>query len=685
MNNKAKILLIVAISFLIITCTINNDAIKRYEDLSSDKLIDRNGNVICVRYNKKGNIAQYSERIPKEFKDLLLKKEDRYFYYHFGINPISIINDLLGRIGLSDREGSSTINQQLAKNILNNENKRTITNKIIESVYAISINIWNPKDEIMNMYLNSIYFGNQMQGLETASLGYFDTSSSMLTTEQYLQLLSSVNNPNNENPTTTEKIRKSQLLGGKLGINLKEEGFTTDIQAKNNINTFKKIKDIPLELNEYLSIKGETKLTIDKEIDKKIKESIENSIRLLETKKAKNAAAIVISIPDNEIISMTGSPDPKSFSDGYQINMLNQPRQIGSTIKPFIYLKGFEKGMRPYTILEDKEYKFKIDNYSPFYPKNYDYKYRGKVTAHYALSNSINVPALLTLDYVGVDEFGKFLEKDLEFKPHQNIEQYQLGIAMGTFEMTPKELASVFTIFPNNGRYKNLKIIKDNEKLNNDIEPYIDKQIIDEQYVQLVNKILTDRKTSMDQFSASSYLNLPINNYALKTGTSHDYTDSWIVGYTPDFLVAVWVGNADASETEGISGQMGAGLIWNEIMQIMINSPYNKKTPLSFSKIKEFQKDNNIEYGLPSDDYETIKNMFEEVPSLISWPQDEDIFKFDERSVITLKSEYEVLWHIDDVEASKGKEYSFKPKEKGYYKITATYEGRSDSINLTVD
>ncbi|BFT95097.1 MAG: penicillin-binding protein 1C [Minisyncoccus archaeiphilus] len=677
------VFIILAISTLS-TYFINKDAIQRYENLSSNKLIDRHNEIISLKPNPKGYIAHYESQYPQHFKNLLLQKEDRYFYYHPGINPVSVLNDLLGRIGLSQRYGSSTIHQQLAKNLLSNENERDIKNKILELAYAISINIWNNKQEVLNMYLNSAYFGNQLQGLNSASRGYFDLSPNMMTDEQNLQLISSLNSPTTDNPSEDNNIKKTISLSANLKININQSRLTSTQTASQNIIKYKEIKNIPLELEKYIQAEKETALTIDKDIDNKIKESIKRNIELLETQKAKNAAVIVISFPNNEIISMTGSPDPTLQKEGYQINMLEKPRQIGSTIKPFIYLKGFEKDVRPYTILEDKEYKFTLADNSPFYPKNYDYQYHGNITAHYALSNSINVPALLVLNHVGVEEFERFLEDDLAFEPHQNIKQYQLGIAMGTLEMTPKELAHIFTIFPKSGEYQNLAIIKDQNK-NQRFEKPINQQIADIKYIQLINKILSDRKTGIDQFSASSSLNLPIKNYALKTGTSHDYTDSWIVGYTPDFLVAVWVGNADASETEGLSGQKGAGIIWNEIMQIMINSPYHKNTPFDFSDIKEFYQDGTISYGLPDDEYEKNKYLLKESEKLITWPQNGDIFKYDPESSIALKSEQEVDWYINDKFISHGNRYLFKAEKKDRYKITASLDDESDTIFITVD
>ena len=373
---------------------------------------------------------------------------------------------------------------------------------------------------------------------------------------------------------------------------------------------------------------------------------------------------IIIKLPENELLTLIGSPDPNSFEEGYQINMLKEPRPIGSTIKPFIYLKSFEKGLRPYTLIDDREYKYITAIGFPLYPKNFDYKYRGEVSLHYALSNSLNVPSVKVLEYVGLKEFYNFLEQDLEFKPIQNLENYQLGIALGALEMNLFNLAEYFTIFPNEGILKGVKIYPD--------KAISEKQIAQLEYIQLINKILNDRKTGIEQFGLKSDLNLFQKNYALKTGTSRNFRDSWVMGYTPDFLVGVWVGNSDNSPMNKISGQIGAGRIWGEIMELLLNSEYNKKTPFEFNLLKEFYNESSIEYGLADDNYEkALNNLKEEDSALILKPHQGDAFLLEKNTKIILTAKKSVKWFINDKFLEEGEKIFFNPKKIGDYQIKA--------------
>jgi len=422
-------------------------------------------------------------------------------------------------------------------------------------------------------------------------------------------------------------------------------------------------------------------LTIDKDLTTKIRKIIERNLEDLKPKNAKNGAAIVVKLPENEILALIGSPNPQSFGEGYQINMLQEPRPIGSTIKPFIYLKAFEKGLRPYTLIDDREYKYITAIGFPLYPKNFDYKYRGEVNLHYALSNSLNVPTVKVLEYVGLQDFYNFLEKDLEFKPIQDLDNYQLGIALGALEMNLLDLAHYFTIFSNDGILKELKIYKNDETL----AP--DKRITEPEYIQLINKILNDRETGIEQFGLKSDLNLFQQNYALKTGTSRDFRDSWVIGYTPDFLVGVWLGNADNSPMDEVSGQVGAGRIWAEIMELLLNSKYNKKTPLNFDLIREFNYMGEIEYGLPNDNYQKCQNLLKgEDQSLILNPHDGDTFLLEENSKIILKAKENVKWFIDGKFLGEDKDIIFTPTEPGQYQIKAeSSDGFQEKVNIWIN
>lgn len=658
----------------------------QYQNNLSSQVTDRNGKTIFIKPNSRGYYAVYSSRLPQDFEKLIVKKEDRFFYWHFGINPVSAAKALGGKIGLTDRSGSSTITQQLAKILLLQENERTAKNKLRELVYALALEAVSDKNEILERYANSAYFGNQLQGFETASRAYFGVTSNLLSKEGILQILAGLSNPNAGNPANEVNIALSKKLAKNLGAKITENNFLAPGEAKRNLEIFISQNKPLFELNGYLDNLPEGKIetaTIDKDLNEKIREIVKRNIDLLAGKKAKNAAVVILRLPDNEILSLIGSPDPNSYAEGYQINMINKPRQVGSTIKPFIYLKGFEKGMRPYTIIDDREYKYPASEGFDIYPKNYDRLYHGKMTAHYALANSINVCAVKTLEYVGIDNFKNFLIDDLGYAPVQDFSNYQLGIALGALEMDLLNLSRDFTIFPNNGALKNLILFSDGN-FNARYFPYQNKTAAQIEYVELVNKILSDRIIAQDQFGAQSSLNLPFENYALKTGTSHDYTDSWVIGYTPDFLVGVWVGNADNSTTEGLSGQLGAGLIWSDVMQLLLNSPYNKKTLFDFSGIAEYS-DNGIQYGLKNDDYQKSKNVIELLDStLILKPHNGDVFLFEQNAQIILQAKTDASWLVNGEHYGNSKEMIFAPPSPGVYEIIAQAAGQTERVKITV-
>ncbi|MEK9153372.1 MAG: transglycosylase domain-containing protein [Patescibacteria group bacterium] len=646
-----------------------------YQANQSFELTDRNDHIFFMAKNPQGYYAQYSEKIPIDFKNLLLKKEDRYFYWHFGFNFWGILQVVGNELGLSPRKASSTISQQLVKILLAQENQRNMANKIKESFFTLALEIFNSKDNILKMYANSIYLGNQLQGIESASQGYFNAAAENLTPEQTIQLLATINSPSNSNPTNELNAEKAKTLSNALGV--KNANLIETPECQTNLQNYLAKNNPILELAAYLPerLTQNQQLTIDSQLTQKIRSIVASNLDILKDKKAKNAAVVILSAPSNQIIALIGSPDPSSLTDGYQIDMSKKPRQIGSTIKPFIYLLGFEAGMRPYSLIDDREYKYLGDMGYPIYPKNYDFQYHGEMTAHYALANSINVAAVKALEFVGVENFNRFLIKDLSYQPVQPIDQYQLGIALGGLEMSLLNLTHYFSIFPNQGKLANLKIFSNDPVINQDIAP--------QDYISLINKILSDRQTGIDQFGAVSSLNLPSNNYALKTGTSHDYTDSWVIGYTPDFLVGVWVGNADNSPMEAVSGQVGAGSIWHEIMQIMLNSDYNKKTPFDFSDIKEYQGANGIEFGLANDDFVKARDIIKQQDqAFILSPHNNDVFIFQPQAEIALKAKATATWTVNGQNQGTGQTVFFAPKEKGSYQITASSTSQSETITV---
>ena len=658
-----------------------------YENQKSAIVQDRNSTEIFIQPNVKGHYMRHTESLTGEISRLLTAKEDRFFFYHPGINPVSIARSL-ARYPFSRRlEGSSTLTQQLVKTLIGNENKRTMSNKIIESFYALSLGIHTSKPEILKMYANTAYFGNRAEGIVEASKTYFNAPPESLNTVQILQLIATLSNPD-DYPGTLKNKRKTIALANQLKIPVDEktiDAHETDedkyIYRRKNINVFE------LEPFEPRCEKP-CSLTIDQSLTNTVREILRTNLDSPSFASVNNGAVVVIQagkeMKENELLAIVGSPHPLSSEKGHQINMAVHPRPIGSTAKPFIFAKAFEKGARPYTQVDDIEYKYDIGTGFAFYPKNYDGQYRGTVSLHQALSNSLNVPAVRVLQYAGLGAFYDFLKSDLSFEPLQPLETYELSIALGGLEMDLLTLANYFTLFPNEGTLKPLKLSEDDTIKFSMAKPYDNHQVIDPAYIQLVTKILSDRETSIDQFGLKSNLNLPATQYAVKTGTSYDYHDSWAIGYTPDFLVGVWLGNSDNKPMYRLSGSIGAGKIWHEVMETMLNSTYNKETAFNFDRIKEYAKSGNIEYGLDGDEYDSARDLLK-LNYLILQPHDFDTLQYTAGIKVPLLSNEDVLWYINNSPAGQGIRETWEPKKPGVYTISARNpRGKMEKIKVII-
>lgn len=686
-NRQYAVLLFIGlaiVSFWIIAYPLQNELKKLYHVQESPIVYDRYNKEIALLPNAKGYNQRSLASVSPRIASLLLQKEDRFFYYHPGINPLSILRDAAQFLLSRNLTGSSTITQQVVKMLLGYEQERTLANKFKESIYALALEAYVPKKDILSMYLNSAYFGNKAQGITQASLFYYHTLPEGLTDQQILVLLATLNNPSQSYPGTASNERRRVLLARIMRLPL-EDTATSVVPAKTALPpspTSFELRSLGIACRQHCQV------TIDQALTSTLRESLARNLGSPSFAGVKNGAIVVIKLPENELLAIVGSPNPSLRYSGYQINMAIKPRPIGSTAKPFIYANAFKKGARPYTLVDDKEYKYTIGTGFAFYPKNYDGQYRGIVTLHQALVNSLNVPSVKTLEFVGLPEFYHFLRTDLAFKPLQPIEHYELGIALGSLEMDLLTLCHYFTLFPNQGILKPLRAALHGwqEKLTLPMEhPLLqEKTVIPKDYIALVNKILSDRDIGIDQFGMKSNLNVPARDYAVKTGTSRDFHDSWTIGYTPDFLVGVWVGNSDNTPMWQLSGQAGAGRIWHDAMEVMLNSPYYHKTPFDFSSLREFTQSGSIEYGLARDDYEAAKMLMSEY-SLITYPHQGDTFIFDQKTSIPLRASRNVQWFINAIPVNHGLEFRWHPPQPGAYTIRAYDEaGISERVTIHI-
>jgi membrane peptidoglycan carboxypeptidase len=676
------VLLLLCILFLLFFCWVTaTNALTKYHDQLSVVVYDRNSFPLSIKENSRGHYVLPLTEVPPSFGELLIKKEDRFFFYHPGINLFSTLRAIVSYMTKGETGGSSTISQQLAKNLLETESDRTLANKIKEAFYALSLEIFTTKEDILLMYSNTAFLGNQIQGFETASHAYFDKSLSELTHNEQLSLLTTLSHPSTRNPWQEENATYASDLHERISP---EEIFL----APSVTTAYSFQTDTYFELRTAgVSCTQSCWTTVDDTLTRALRNILDRHITEGWSKQIRNGAIVVIDPNNAELLALIGSRDPQSQRTGNQINMAITPRPIGSTIKPFLYAKGFAEGLRPYTLVDDREYKYPIATGYPLYPKNYDGQYRGEITLHEALSNSLNVPSVKVLEYIGLENFYSFLSNDLSFQPIQDYDQYQYGIALGGLEMDLLTLTHYYTLFPEQGSLKPLLILagsKENFDLPSQSSLTTETRVLEQKYIELVHAILSDRFTGVNQFGLKGNLTLTTTEYGVKTGTSRDFHDSWVVGYTPDLVVGVWIGNSENEALDQVSGSVGAGAVWHDVMEYLLASPYHHQQSFSSSHLELFTLDTGMEWGLKDDTPDNHKDLLIS-DTLIHTPHNGDRFELTDTTTIPLVASKEVSWEINGQSYSKGREVTFHPDALGTYDITASDETlhRRETISIT--
>ncbi len=685
---RKKYLLVLAsiiVCLYIGTYLIARHALLRYEELISVVVYDRHGIPITVAQNIKGLYTYPLTSLPKNFEEILLQKEDNYFYYHPGVNPFSALRALIHLVRDGDASGASTITQQLTKNILGTESERTFWNKVRESIYAVSLELHTSKKEILTLYANSVFLGNQIQGFETGSHVYFNKALAETEINEQLSLLATLSHPSTRNPWKEENIVYAQALHERLGT--QEPYFpplVTTAYALQHPSSF--------EINTAgLTCITTCTTTLDATLNEALRSILKRHVAREYDRGARNGAIVVIEPKTEKLLAFIGSPDPSNTDDGGQINMALAPRPVGSTMKPLIYLKGFMEGLRPYTKVDDREYKYPIATGFSLYPKNFDGAYHGEMTLHEALSNSFNVPSVKVLEYIGLGPFYQFLNEKLSFTPIQPYDSYQYGIALGGLEMDLLTLTHYFSIFPRMGTIAPLHTYTGDFTTPDSLPPQSQitgvTSVAEPQFTQLVHAIISDRLTGVEQFGLKSNLNLTTPFYAVKTGTSRDFHDSWVVGYTNDFVVGVWVGNSENEALTQVTGQSGAGAIWHDVMEYLAETSYYTNTPISLDKIERIPMHQSLEWGLEDEVPSNHENLLLDT-RLITKPHDGDTFEYTRDTVIPLESRTPVTWSINGtILEANTPSARFTPETTGRYEISATdaVTGQTEYVRITIN
>lgn len=558
------------------------------------KIYDKGGELLYDIYEDQNRTPIKITEIPEHVKQATISIEDKDFYKHQGFDIVGIVRSFVKLIIYRRVEGGgSTLTQQLVKNALLTSDK-SFFRKYQEVILAEEIERRYTKNEILEMYLNSVYFGEGAFGIEEASQTYFGKKAINLTLAESSLLAGLLPSPSKLSPLNGNKdlaiFRQRHVLKEMLDEKYisKKEYLLTESEKlifKPTININYKaphfalmVRDILIEKfgEERISRSGfKVKTTIDMNWQEYAEKVVRDQVEKLKASNVTNGAAVVMDPKTGEIKAMVGSIDWYDNNFG-KVNMATTPRQTGSAFKPVVYVTAFKKQIiTPATILKDRPTTFG-KNYSP---QNYDRKFRGNVTARRALANSLNVPSVDVLSKVGVEQVID-MGKRLGITTLGDPSQYGLSLVLGTAEIKLLDLTSAYGVFANNG-YKNnpVSILSITDKRGQTVFEYAPNPefVLGPENTFLISSILSDNKTRSEVFGNVLDISKPAS---VKTGTTEDYKDSWTVGYTPSLAVGAWVGNNDNKPMDNIAGSLGAAPIWKSLMEKFLEK----------KQVEEFEK-----------------------------------------------------------------------------------------------
>jgi penicillin-binding protein 1C len=576
--------------------------------LPSTRIYDRNGQLLYEILPADGgrNTALPLSDIPQHCIQAVIATEDANFYNHPGVDVVGIIRAL--SINLRGGEilaGGSTITQQVARNLLfdpEQRAERSLRRKLRESILALRLQNAYSKDDVLALYMNQSYFGNLAYGIEAAARAYFGKSARELSLSECTLLAGLVQSPATYDPLTNLQAAKDRR-DAVLELMVKNNYLTEDeaTLAKQDTLQFaaspfpikaphfvmavwKQLqRDYPDALyNGGLDVTTTVDLNWQNSAEAIVRQQLNNLNHPTVAGKvpadAHNAALVAMDPFNGQVLTMLGSPDYFDESIDGAVNAALALRQPGSALKPFTYAAAFDPTKPdPWTsatMLIDVKTPFITRKLESYTPANFGLVEHGPVSAREALASSFNIPAVVTLDHIGLQTLVELLKWAGVETLAQNT-NIDLAITLGGGEVRLLDLTQAYSIFPNGGyRVQPTFILKVADHSGRVLyqwqPPELTTRVIDQRVAYIITNILSDNGARIPAFGPNSALNIG-RPAAAKTGTTTDFRDNWIMGYTPNLVVGVWVGNADNAPMVNVTGVSGAAPVWNAFIRDVLN------------------------------------------------------------------------------------------------------------------
>ncbi len=676
------------------------------------QILDRRGEPLNTTYQNRWNIHDVIllYQIPDFLKNAFIISEDKRFYHHKGPDWLARWSALLTNIKSGHIvRGASTITEQTVRML--HPRPRSFWSRWLEGFEASTLEQGFTKDEILEFYLNQIPYAAHRRGLIQAARYYFNRDLTTLNRKEMLALVVLVRAPSRldlwKNTKTLEtritrlasQLVQHGLLPEKDRNRILAEGF--DLKAPHlsvNAREFvQHVKHHPL-----LSFAGwpHVKTTLDGVLQQRIQTMLDARLRFLKPQRVHNGAVLVVDHTNGDILAWVVAGKGTEDSPGRFIDAVITPRQPGSALKPFLYARALEKGWSAATVIEDAPLMELVGHGLHNY-QNYSRSFYGPVTLREALGNSLNIPALKTLQYLGAEEYLNTL-KTFGFQGlthHPNF--YGDGLALGNGEVTLYELVQAYAALANRGVFQPLT------PFSHGLNQQSPHRVLSPETSSLIGHILSDPKARDLEFGHDSILNFPVQT-AVKTGTSSDYRDSWAVGFNTRYTVGVWMGNLDQQPTDGITGSVGPALLLRSIFSELTQNQETRPLPLHRKLIRhdvcvsthQIKKDGQTckaytEWFIPgTEPRENTKNIARKsLPVRLRQPTQGLHMAYDPRLpresqafefyIQGLPPDAKVIWSVDTQKIiTKGGRYMW-PLQKGEHEVEATvWQGKKKIADI---
>ena len=512
----------------------------------SPVLYARDGQVLHVKLSvdEKWRIQTDVQEVTPLFIELILLKEDRFFRYHPGFNPAAIVRALWNNLIYGRRtSGASTISMQVARML--NRRPRTLTAKAIEIFRAMQLEWHYSKDEILAFYLRLLPYGGNVEGVKSASLLWLNKNPDQLSLAESVMLSVIPNRPNALHPLKFPRELRSErnkwlrrfYEEKKITEKQYTEALSEDIPEKMHYMP----REAPHFANRMLTSGEEVYSSLNREIQKKCEQITQEYVKKLQSRQIQNAAVLVIHNPTMQVLGYIGSGDFFLESDGGQVDGIRAVRQPGSTLKPFIYARSIDKGIiTPKTAMYDVPVQ-----YGGFAPENFDQRFHGKISAEWALSNSLNVPAVKLLHTLSVDEMTSFFSKAELRQIAKNRRKLGLSLALGGCGVSLEELTTLYAMLANRGIFHPVCLTTGDTLARKD-------SLLSPSACFMITEMLSSIARPDLPVNWEQSASLP--RIAWKTGTSYGRRDAWSIGYNKEYTIGVWCGNFSGLGAPDLSG-----------------------------------------------------------------------------------------------------------------------------------